>query len=117
MVSTRISAAQVPLQIKTFAALVLGRRVRKWSIVQRDRVQVGCPWHDADTETWAAYDLAAGEIGPAVTNSGWSEIAINFPPHTGTGQIPEGYCLVCVGTYPPRATIYAGAGATRLLQA
>lgn len=47
--------------------------------------------------------------GFGLEKSGWCESAMNTnmaPTPEGEAEVPEGFVMVCVGTYPKRCTIY-----------
>jgi hypothetical protein len=110
-----LSSKEVPKFIKEYTVDTLKRNIRKYRVIYTDVVRIGYPWHDSDNEYWVAFNLSTGERSEEVFNNGWCEVQINFPVKTGDVVIPEGFCMVCVGTYPKRCEIYAGPGAIKLL--
>lgn len=107
---------KIPQGIKNWVKSTLGSDVTKYKIHQGEsEVVINLPWHESDYETYQFFKLEnnnANPVGNEITRSGNEH---NSPQSFLDGQkkdgkvnVPEGYVLVCCGTYPKRAEIYTG---------
>lgn len=106
----------IPEGIKSWVKSNFGTSVSKYTIRQGElEVQINMPWHDADHETYQFFKLENGNavpVGNEITRSGMES---DSPQGYREGQkndgkvtVPEGFVLVCYGTYPKRVDIYTG---------
>jgi hypothetical protein len=107
----------IPTSIRQWVKSKLGSDVPKYKILQGEsEVVINTPWHQSDYETYQFFKLednnSATLVGNVITRSGMeSDSPQGFQDgqsKTGKVTIPEGFVLVCIGTYPKRAEIYTG---------
>lgn len=113
-----LNPSEIPAQIMYWAKSILGSGFQNNITVEKSegKVTIGMPWHDADRETHQFFKLTdngAEEAGKSVSKSGWSEV--NATDQYGTVEIPSGYVLATVGTYPKRLRITTNADATNFI--
>ena len=107
----------IPTTIRQWVKSKLGSDVSKYKIIQSEsEVVINTPWHQSDYETYQFFKLednnSATLVGNVITRSGMeSDSPQGFQDgqsKTGKVTVPEGFVLVCIGTYPKRAEIYTG---------
>lgn len=106
----------IPEGIKSWVKRNFGTSVLKYTIRQGEtEVQINMPWHDADRETYQFFKLENGNatpVGNEITRSGMESDSpqgyIEGQKNNGKVTVPEGFVLVCYGTYPKRVDIYTG---------
>lgn len=113
-----VKASEVPVQIINWAKALVGKGFENKITVEKaeGKVTIGMPWHDADRETHQFFKLTdngAEEAGRPVARSGWSEV--NMGDKYGTVEIPSGFVLATVGTYPKRLEIITNADAMNMI--
>jgi len=113
-----VKASEIPQQIIAWAKSIVGSGFQNNISIEKatGKVTIGMPWHDADRETHQFFKLTdngAAEAGKPVSKSGWSEVNMN--DKYGTIEIPSGYVLATVGTYPKRLKLTTNADAMNMI--
>ena len=106
----------VPQGIKDWVRSYSGKNIQKYRVHQgQSVVTIDMPWHQADKETYQFFKLIndnAEIAGNEVTRKGWESDSpqghIEGVGKNGKVTVPEGFVLVCYGTYPERVEIYTG---------
>lgn len=103
-----VKSSEIPQQIIMWAKSIIGNSFQNKITIEKvnDKLTIGMPWHNADKETHQFFKLTengAEPVGNPVSRSGWSEV--NSSDKYGTIEIPSGYILATVGTYPKRLEI------------
>lgn len=106
----------IPQGIKSWVKSNFGSDVPKYKIHQGEsEVEINMPWHDSDRETYQFFKLEnnnATPTGNEITRTGMESDSpqgyIEGQKNQGKVKIPEGFVLVCYGTYPRRVEIYTG---------
>jgi hypothetical protein len=113
-----VKASEIPPQIISWAKSIVGSGFQNKITIEKatGKVSIGMPWHDADRETHQFFKLTengAAEAGEPVSRSGWSEVNMN--DKYGAVEIPSGFVLATVGTYPKRLEIVTNADAMSMI--
>jgi hypothetical protein len=113
-----VKASEIPPQIIEWAKSIVGRGFENKITIEKanGKVEISMPWHEADKETHQFFKLTdngAAEAGKPVSRSGWSEV--NMGDKYGTVEIPSGYILATVGTYPKRLEIITNSDAMNMI--
>jgi len=106
----------IPHGIRQWVKSFFGSDVPKYKIHQGEsEVEIRMPWHDADRETYQFFKLENNNATPVGNGLSRSGMESDSPQGNEDGQskngkvtVPEGFVLLCVGTYPKRAEIYTG---------
>lgn len=106
---TYVKSSEIPQEIIKWARSIVGKGFENKITIEKvnDKITIGMPWHDADKETHQFFKLiqdGAQSAGDSVSKTGWSEAQMMDEPY-GTVEIPSGYVLATVGTYPKRLRI------------
>jgi hypothetical protein len=114
-----VSKEDVPHDIMVWARGRVGSNFSKnITIKQESRVQIGMPWHEADREYWQFFQLGEnGSVrvaGDGIRRSGLEgDGVVTGGEVDGYVNIPSGYVLASVGTYPVRLTLYTASDALK----
>lgn len=106
----------IPQGIRNWVKSTFGSEVPKYKIIQGEpEVQINMPWHQSDYETYQFFKLEnnnATPVGNQVTRSGNESDSVqghlDGESKEGKVKVPEGFVLVCYGSYPKRVEIYTG---------
>lgn len=113
-----VKQTDVPKQIIDWAKTIVGKGFENKIQLEKNKTKtIGLPWHDADKETHQFFKLINGAVptGNPVSKSGWSEVNMYDDPY-GTVDIPSGFVLATVGTYPKRLTLTVSSDAIDVIQ-
>lgn len=115
-----VKPADIPIEIISWAKSIIGSGFQNKITIRKSNgwVEITMPWHDADRETHKYFKLTnngAAEAGKSISNSGWSEVNMYDEPNYGYTQIPSGYVLATVGTYPKRLEIITNPDAMNMI--
>jgi hypothetical protein len=109
----KVSTRVVPRTIKEFVFEKLQHNIRNYSICDRGYVEADIPWHDADREYYQLFKLTGNssklqaELVPfSFSRSGWQEVEAGQKVAQGRADVPAGFVIAVVGTYPRRCVIY-----------
>jgi len=114
-----VKPQELPQQILAWAKSYLGNGFERNITIEKTngKVEITMPWHDADKETHQFFKLTpngAEMVGNPVSKTGWSETSMMDKPY-GTVEIPSGYVLATVGTYPKRLRLTVSDDAMNLI--
>ena len=114
-----IKPQEVPQQILMWANSYLGKGFERNITIEKvnGKVNIGMPWHDRDKETHQFFKLTpngAEMVGNPVSKTGWSETSMLDKPY-GKVDVPSGYILATVGTYPKRLRLSVSNDAMNLI--
>lgn len=117
----RLEPNMVPKGIRDWAASVLGRKVRKYNLVQKGEHHIGMPVFEADRETYQMFKLENGDAVPmhgvSFYRSGNEGDGVPVLGHRieGAVQIPSGHVLVRTSSYIGDVTLFTATDAQKLL--
>ncbi len=106
----------IPQGIRNWVKSFFGSDVPRYKINQGEsEVTINMPWHEADRETYQFFKLENNSATPVGNGLSRSGMEGDSPQGFEDGQrkdgkvtVPEGYVLLCVGSYPKRAEIFTG---------
>ncbi len=114
-----ITVNEVPTDILEWAKQKIGNTFAKNIVIkQQDKVEINMPWHEADREYYQFFKLidakTAKIAGDMVSRSGLEgDGVVTGNEVDGKVQVPSGYVLACVGTYPKRLELYTSSDALK----
>ena len=123
-----IKSSEVPKQIREYVSDYLStysdkkKRLNKYKLYQGKKVRISFPWHDADFTTWQAFKILpnneAESIGYTIHHSNEPSGEIFKTPRTSEEgvEVPSGYVIICIGTYPKRCEIYTSNDALKIIE-
>jgi hypothetical protein len=121
--NTKVLAKVVPQAIKDFVFEKLQHNIRNYSVCNRGYVEADIPWHEADREYYQLFKLTgdssklqAEPVPFSFSRSGWQETEVGQKVAQGKADVPSGFVIVMVGTYPRRCTIYTALNQNPLLE-
>lgn len=112
---------QVPIEILNWADEQLGKRISSHiKLIQKGTIRADMPWHEADREYYQMFKLAdnnrAIKVPFSFSRSGLEgDGVVTGKEIGGETEIPSGFVMAVVGTYPSRLEIYTAADATKFL--
>jgi hypothetical protein len=120
--NTKVPMKVVPRAIKEFVFEKLQRNIRNYSMCGQGYVEADIPWHEADKEHYQLFKLTGtselqAELVPfSFSRSGWQETEVGQKVAKGRADVPSGFVIVMVGTYPRRCVIYTALNQNPLLE-
>jgi len=119
--NVNLDRKQVPIEILKWADEKLYKKINSHiRLIQKGTIKVDIPWHEADREYYQMFKLVSNnkaiEVPFSFTRSGMEgDGAITGKEIGGETEIPSGFVMAVVGTYPPRLEIYTASDASKFL--
>jgi hypothetical protein len=119
MSGLHVDRKSIPVEIRNFVKSVAGIDLTAYEVIQTGSISVGMPWHIGCSDYYQLFRItpeSAETVGFSFSRHGTEgDGDITGNEITGTTNIPSGFVMVRVSTYPKSVRIYTADNATKVI--